>query len=229
MTARLGLSSGSVPSLTAAEISELTRDAGGSVVDLRADKGHQWEEEGIKGLAGVAVAFIGISVALGRPDQDCDSAHRFPQHAVKVFADVRAARSALVEQQIAELTRERAPDQVLLETHRGHAGPAELLALCDTYGCRLVIDTMGLAAIADDVRRQLVRLAPYAAAVQVKGFTAAKEGAGAYRHRPLEAADLTFLDLLAQLDLDITVESRAGVPKQDLETLRQVWEGLTCA
>jgi hypothetical protein len=229
MSARLGLSSGSVPALTAAEISELTRESGGTVVDLRAGKGHTWEVDGTEGLVGVAVAFIGVSVVLGRPDQDSGSAHRFPGRPIKVFAEMGAVGSALVEQQIAELTRDREPDQVLLETHRGHAGPIELLELCERYGCRLVIDNMGLAATADDFHRQLVRLSPYTAAVQVKGFASAGDRPGAWSHRPLESADLSWLGLLGKDDLDITVESRAGVPGQDLEVLRKVWEDLRCA
>lgn len=256
MSARLGLSSGTAPGLSAAELAELTRRAGGTVVDLRADKGHRWEGDGIAGLAGLPVAFVGLSCVLGRDGRDrrdgrggdgrggddtrnggegrdgrgggdgadTAGAHRFPGQAIKVFAAPEALESACTSRQIAELTRDRDPGDVLVETHRGYASPGTLRRLCERYGCRLVIDNLGLHEISGDFEADLAVLAPWARAVQVKGF-----GGEPTRHRSLTGADLTWLRLLGSGVTDLTVESRAGTPEEDVAVLDLAWKRVTCA
>jgi hypothetical protein len=228
VSARLGLSSGSAPALPAGEFAALVRGAGGTVADLRAGKGHRWEKDGIDGLAGLAVAFVGISAVLGRPDQDLGAAEAFAGRDVKVFAAPGAPHAAVTAGQLRTLTRDRAPEQVLVETHRGGAGPEELAALCDRYGCRLVLDNLGLHEITGDFDAALRDLAPRTAAVQVKGFDATP-GRERPPHRPLTRADLGWLAAFATASVDITVESRAGTPHDDLTTLRTAWEAVTCA
>ncbi|WP_019632750.1 hypothetical protein [Actinomadura atramentaria] len=228
MVTRLGLSSGTAPRLAAAELAALVRGAGGSVADLRADKGHRWEDDGLAGLGGLAVSFVGLSVVLGASDQRPDAAARFPGLPVKVFAAPGAASAAATRDQLAALTADRAPDQVLVETHRGGAAPAELAELCARYGCRLVVDNLGLHEIADDEPAALALLAPWASAVQVKGFDPAADG-GRPAHRPLAAADLGWLAAFRTAAVDITVESRAGTPRDDLAALRAAWEDIACA
>lgn len=224
MSSRLGLSSGSAPRLTAAEFARLTRAALGEVVDLRAGKGHAWEDEGIEGLDGLPVAFVGISVVLGRPGQDTAAANRFAGHAIKVFADAGALAATSTARQFAELVRGREAEQVLVETHFGYAAIDELLRLCDRYGCRLVLDNQGLAQIGADVRSEEARLLTRTAAIQVKGFTLPSDPNERPRHRALDCEDLGWLAPFASTGVDITVESRAGVPQADLQVLRRVWK-----
>jgi len=223
---RLGLSSGSAPRLTAGELTALVRAAGGTVADLRAGKGHRWEEQGIAGLDGLAVSFVGISAVLGTGGQDLTPAEPFPGRGIKVFAAPGCVDASVTVEQVAVLTKQRAPEQVLVETHRGGASPGELVALCERYGCRLVLDNLGLDDIADDFASAVPPLAPWTSAVQVKGYDR-PAGGGKPPHRPLATSDLGWLGAFA--DVDITVESRAGIPHEDLTILRTVWEAITCA
>lgn len=223
MTARLGLSSGSAPGLDAPEFAALVRRAGGTVADLRAGKGHRWEEQGLAGLCGLPVSFVGISVTLGRPGRDGEAAERFPGESVKVFAAPGALDAEATAGQMRALTADRKPEQVLVETHRGGAGPDELVRLCERYGCRLVLDNLGLDDIAADFRGALGDLAPLTAAVQVKGFEPDRA------HRPLTEGDLGWLAAFRNARVDVTVESRAGTPHQDLRVLRTAWEAVECA
>ncbi|MDF5757690.1 hypothetical protein [Spongiactinospora sp. TRM90649] len=235
MSARLGLSSGSVPRLSAAELAALTRAGGGEVVDLRTGKGQRWEHDGIPALDGLPVAFVGVSLVLGRDDaaDGLAAARRFPGRPVKVFAAEGAARARITLDQIATLSHDREPRDILVETHRGGAAPAELAELCHRHGCALVIDNLGLHEISghdDDPHgpHVLRELAALARAVQVKGFTPARPGERP-RHRALTETDLTWLDAFAGRAPDITVESRAGTPAADLAVLGRAWRDLTCA
>ncbi|WP_146607931.1 hypothetical protein [Spongiactinospora gelatinilytica] len=231
MRARLGLSSGSVPRLRACDLAVLTRGGGGTVVDLRAGKGQRWEQDGIAALAGLPIAFVGVSVTLGQMDtgEGFAAARRFPGLPVKVLAAEGAAGRRMCDDQIAALTRDRDASDILIETHRGGAGPAELADLCHRYGCALVIDNLGLYEISADFAGDAMALAPLARAVQVKGFTPAPYPGERPRHRPLTADDLPWLDVFAGASVDITVESRAGAPAQDLAVLARTWKAVACA
>ncbi|MFB4306225.1 hypothetical protein [Actinomadura sp. GTD37] len=229
MSVRFGLSSGSAPRLEAHALAALVRGAGGTVADLRAGKGHRWEDDGVEALCGLAVAFVGISVVLGRPrPETAASGALFPGLGIKVFAAPGSVDAPSTAEQIRALTLGREPEQVLVETHRGGAAPDELVELCRRYGCRLVVDNLGLTDItgerAGGFGDALGRLAPWTAAVQVKGFTP-----GTREHRPLREDDLGWVRDFAGARVDITVESRAGTPHQDLTTLRTAWRTLVCA
>jgi hypothetical protein len=225
MSARLGLSSGSAPWLDAPGLAALVRQAGGTVADLRAGKGHRWEDQGIEGLGGLAVSFVGVSVTLGEATRGpgAGAASRFPGESIKVFAAQGALDADATGEQVRALTRDREPGQLLIETHRGGAAPEELVTLCERYGCRLVVDNLGLHEIAGDFTGALRYLAPLTAAVQVKGFDTSRA------HRPLAEEDLGWLKVFRTARVDITVESRAGTPHQDLTVLRTAWEAVACA
>ncbi|WP_067461615.1 hypothetical protein [Actinomadura macra] len=229
MSPRLGLSSGSAPGLDARELAALVRRAGGAVADLRAGKGHRWEKQGIEGLGGLPVSFVGISVVLGEPDQDTGQAARFPGRSIKVFAAPGVGGAEPAAAQIAALARDRGTEQILVETHRGGAGPDELAALCARHGCRLVLDNLGLAEITGDFAGALRKLAPWTAAVQVKGFDPAPGPGARPVHRPLAGRDLGWLRAFVAAPIDITVESRSGTPLRDLATLRDAWRAVECA
>jgi hypothetical protein len=210
---RLGLSSASAPHATAFELAESVRRTGGSVVDLRAGRDHRWEVDGIDALGEVEVSFVGLSVTLGLPEQPMDGGSRFPGLPTKVFAARGSAAEPRTAAQLDLLGADRAPDQVLIETHHGCAEPEELLTLCIRHGCRMVLDVLGLSRISDDFQTDVQRLAPHVAAAQVKGFDPQS-----FRHRALNDHDLDWLELLPDR-LDITVESRAGDPLRDLARL----------
>lgn len=225
MSVRFGLSSGSAPTLTATELAAAVRAAGGDVVDLRAGKGHRWEEQGIAGLDGLAVSFVGVSVVLGEPAAQLDTATRFPQRNIKVFAAPGSLGARTTAEQIDALTRDREPEQILVETHRGGAQPEELVALCQRYGCRLVVDNLGVHEITEDFNFALSRLSSWTSAIQVKGF----DPGSPRTHRPLRSSDVDWLGEYSDSTVDIMVESRAGTPDRDLAVVREAWEAVACA
>lgn len=221
MTA-VGLSSGSCPGLSAAELAALVRDAGGSVVDLRIGKRHRWEADGTAEAfaclrrAGVGIAFVGLGWRVGDPGEP--EPPDWPPAALpaKVFCAARPD-ARLVATQVSEAARRGVP--LLAEIHRGGPSGQELARLAGRSGIGLVVDTLGLAETGSG-RSVLPELAPYVRAVQVKGFGPDR------RHRRLTEADLAPVHALLELGAPIrtvTVETRAGTHLDDLALLRAVW------
>jgi hypothetical protein len=225
----IGFSSGCCPELSGTEIVELAGRLRVDLVDLRAGKGHGWEALGVAPLraVGIRVAFVGVSLVLGRPDQrpaerlselDALGAGGLP---VKVFADAAldadpAARQ-LARRQLAEL--DGVP--VLVETHHGYASVPALARLCGDTGCRLLLDTLALARLHGDLAGAAAALRPYLVAGQVKGYDVADAAGGV--HLPLRAMTAgpaaQVRDLLPP-GAPVLVESRAGVLADDLAVLR---------
>lgn len=222
---RYGVSSGSLPHASGQELVAVTTRAGGSVVDLRAQKGHRWEQDGLAAFDGVDISYIGVTVVLGKSDE-VEIADQYPGQAVKIFAAAGAMNASGTSEQFYALTRSRQPSQVLIETHRGYAPPTELTDLCETFGCRLVLDNLGLAQITERPIAALDVLAPHIVAVQLKGFELSGSRA---RHRPVQPEDIKPLaDRLHRLernDLDVTIESRAGTVENDIAVARLCWGG----
>ncbi|MFB8419145.1 hypothetical protein ACFC63_26930 [Streptomyces albidoflavus] len=232
MTPELGLSSGSAPEQDAAGLAGLTRRLGGTTVDVRAAKGHAWEETG--GLAalreaGVRVCFVGHSTVLGRPATPPASSALLEEAVpAKVFAAEGCTapdRRELTRRQIAALAaRVGGPGNVLVETHHGYAPVPELRRLCEETGVRLLLDTLGLARIAPDPVAAAAELAPWIAYAQVKGFDLAAPGTGG--HLPLTGARAEWTgEVLAAAGAlrAVTVESRAGALAGDLAVLRALY------
>ncbi|EST27277.1 hypothetical protein [Streptomyces roseochromogenus] len=236
---RVGLSSGCDPKLTASQLAALTLSLGGDVVDLRADKGHRWEEDGLPAVRaqGVGVAFVGLSLVLGDPRWDPETLHRSPSVPdagvpVKVFAADgcnTSGRELTLRQLRALESLGVRPCAVLVETHHGYATIPELLDLCDDFGVRVLVDTMGLVRLvggADQALRALPLLAPRTDAVQVKGFD--WESPELSRHLALSACEKPTRHVLDALPrtATATVESKAGCLDRDVPLLR-AWLGLS--
>ncbi|MER5891310.1 hypothetical protein ABT160_46540 [Streptomyces sp. NPDC001941] len=228
---RVGLSSGCAPALTAGALAALTRDLGGSTVDVRAGKGHAWETSG--GLAalreaGVDVCFVGTGIVLGDPAHPASACAAQPWLEpglpVKVFAAegcTAPGSAALTAAQIAALSdRTGHAGLVLVETHHGYAPVEELAALCADFGTSVLLDTMGLARITDDPQGAAARLAPWTTHAQVKGFD--WDAPATSRHRPLaDCADRTRAVLTAAGTLRaVTAETKAPSLPQDTALLR---------
>lgn len=232
----IGLSSGCAPELDAADLAALTREHGGSVVDLRAGKDHAWEAGGIDALraGGVDVCFVGISSVLGRED-DADrpgpgAAHLREGVPVKVFAAAGCTAAPA-----AELTRRHVADlvdrvgrsvDVLVETHHGYADVDELEVLARTFGVSILLDTMGLARITDDPVGAAARLAPWTRFAQVKGFD--PDQVSTSRHEALTGASssLTRRLIAAAGGVEaITLETRSPTIADDLAAMRGWWGG----
>lgn len=226
---RTGLSSGSVSAASAAELGRLTASLGGDVVDLRAGKGHRWEEDGIAAVRaeGVDVAFVGISAALGDPRSLPETLTGLvpePGLPVKVFAAegcTSPSRFGLTSHQIKVLTDAAgSAGRVLVETHHGYAPVPELLDLCERTGVRILLDTLGLARVDSQPLDAARQLADLTVAVQVKGFDWADPEHS--RHLPLgtcEGPTRRILDVLPHVAA-ATVESKAGCLEGDLRALR---------
>ncbi|WP_327375267.1 hypothetical protein OG393_15685 [Streptomyces sp. NBC_01216] len=227
MTTLIGLSSGSAPHLGGAELARHTLSSGGTVVDVRAGKGHAWEAEGLAGLrdAGCEVCFVGIGDVLGEAPGRPGTGPLEQGLPVKVFAAAgctapgrRAATLRHVDA-LAALVGDRG--RVLVETHHGYADVPELVELCERAGTGVLLDTMGLARIHPDPVAAAARLAPWTSYAQVKGFD--WEAPGTSRHQPLAtscaAATREVLAAAGALRA-VTVESKAPALAEDLALLR---------
>jgi hypothetical protein len=228
----IGLSSGSLPGLTADELGRRTLDLGGTVVDVRSGKGHAWEHDGLPALraTGVDVCFVGVGTVLGDAAHPPESIGRLPWLGegmpVKVFAAAgccRPDRWPLTLAQVRALVARTGDSAlVLAETHHGYAAVPELIELCERVHIGLVLDTLGLARIEPEPMAVASRLAPWTRYAQVKGFDPdAPDRAG---HRPLAATNpawtrrlLTAVGALRA----VTVESRASSLAEDVGLLRQ--------
>jgi hypothetical protein len=224
----VGFSSGSCPGLSATELVELAGRLGADVVDLRAGKAHGWEAQGVEPLraAGVRVAFVGVSLVLGRPSQqptlrlselDALGAGGLP---VKVFADAALDTDPAARELARRQVRELGGVPVLVETHHGYAGVAALAGLCDETGCQVLLDTLGLARLHGGLTGAAV-LRRYVVAAQVKGYPAGAAAGG--RHLPLRTMPAEHVAQVRELlppGVPVLVESRAGVLADDLAVLR---------
>ncbi|MCZ7456171.1 hypothetical protein [Streptomyces sp. WMMC940] len=229
----IGLSSGSAPALGAAELAALTLRLGGTVVDVRAGKGHAWEDTG--GLdamraAGADVCFVGVSTVLGdaaHPPADCAALPWLEQGLpVKVFAADGCTAPGRIDLTLAQIgalaERTGDPGLVLVETHQGYAPVGELAELCRQAGTAVLLDTLGLARIAPDPLSAAGLLAPWTTHAQVKGFTRGE--ASTSRHLPLAAPSaMPTRPLLSAVGAlrTVTVESRAPSLPEDTALLRQ--------
>ncbi|QYC44239.1 hypothetical protein Nocox_33345 [Nonomuraea coxensis DSM 45129] len=210
----LGLSSGSLPHATAADLAAAVLGHGGSGLDLRIGKGHAWERDGVeRGLraiaaAGAEVFFTGVGARLGDPAAELAEAP--PAWPVKVFCVERPDPGLVAEQ--------AAGRELWVETHAGGPDVTTLIDLAERTGVGLVLDVLGLAEIGGADRHRLAALAPHVRAAQVKGFHRTPQGT---RHRPLEPRDLEpVLAVMERTSLRcVTVESRAGNPGADLVLL----------
>jgi hypothetical protein len=228
----VGLSSGSLPGLTADGLGRRTLDLGGSVVDVRSGKGHAWERDGLPALraTGVDVCFVGVSTVLGDAAHPPESIGRLPWLdegvPVKVFAAAGCCgpdRWRLTLAQVRALAARTGDSAlVLAETHHGYAAVPELIELCERTRIGLVLDTLGLARIEPAPLAAAPRLAPWTMYAQVKGFDPdAPDGAG---HRPLAAANAEWTRRLltaAGTLRAVTVESRAPSLGEDVGLIRQ--------
>jgi hypothetical protein len=224
----VGFSSGSCPGLSTTGLVELAGRLGVDVVDLRAGKGHGWEAQGVEPLraAGVRVAFVGVSLVLGRPGQqparrlselDARGAGGLP---VKVFADAALDTDPAARELARRQVRELGSVPVLVETHHGYASVAALARLCDETGCRVLLDTLGLTRVHGGLTGAEV-LRRYVVAAQVKGYPPADPAGG--RHLPLRAMPAEHIAQVRDLlppNVPVLVESRAGGLADDLAVLR---------
>ncbi|MCW2640545.1 MAG: hypothetical protein JWP76_2851 [Dactylosporangium sp.] len=229
----VGISSGCCPELTGPQLAASARQLGVDVVDLRAGKGHAWECDGVAPLraAGLRVAFVGMSLVLGRPGQPCEQrlaeldrlgAVDVP---VKVFADqaldVDPLARQVAREQVNALQEMTGVGRVLVETHHGYAGPPALAGLCAETGCRLLLDTLGLAKLHGGLDGVEPLLGPYIVACQVKGYDTS-DPAGT-RHLPLRGMDPAHVAQVRRLvppGAPVLVESKAGVLADDVAVLR---------
>ncbi|MFC7472566.1 hypothetical protein ACFQVA_41565 [Actinomadura keratinilytica] len=231
MTPGLGLSSGSAPEQDAAGLAGLTRRLGGTTVDVRAAKGHAWEETG--GLAalreaGVRVCFVGHSTVLGRPATPRPpprcwrrgageglrgrGVHRPGPPRADPAADRRPRRAG-------GRPRQRpGGDPPRLRPRPGAAPPVR--------GDRRPPPPRHPRPGQDRPRpgRRRRRAGPWIAYAQVKGFDLAAPGTGG--HLPLTGARAEWTgEVLAAAGAlrAVTVESRAGALAGDLAVLRALY------
>ncbi|MGW4245790.1 hypothetical protein [Nocardia sp. NPDC004722] len=143
---------------------------------------------------------------------------------MKVFAAIgclRPDRLRSTHADVADLARRVGSGNVLVETHHGFAPVPELVDLCAQTGTRILLDTLGLARIAEDPITAAEELSPWISHAQVKGFDWRDPQAA--RHLPLESSCATptheLLAAAASLHA-VTVESKAGALAADVALLR---------
>lgn len=229
-----GISSGSLSSARALDLMRQVLDRGGDTVDLRADKGHRWEQDGLEAFvrARMVIAFVGTSVVLGDPAWETENiirvAGRFAGQRIKVFsksgAMAQEARSRTLSQVRTLSALAGGNESVLIETHRGFSSVEELEQLHAETGIRLVLDTLGLAHITPTPLEVVQRIAPMVAAVQVKGFD--WENPAQSLHVPLSRTDISktaaVLGALTGKERYVTVETKAGTSLDDLEVIHRI-------
>ncbi|GAA0443911.1 hypothetical protein Acor_27360 [Acrocarpospora corrugata] len=214
----IGLSSGTLPQATAAELADAVLAYGGSGVDLRIGKDQRWERDGVAealshfAANGLDVFYTGVGWRLGTPAPLPEAPPEWP---VKVFC-VETPDLQLVADQVAAASE--AGLELWVETHAGGPAVRGLIDLAGRTGVGIVLDVLGLGEIGGADRHELADLAPHVRAAQVKGVLRTPAGV---RHRPLSPPDLDpVLSVLAGSALRcVTVESRAGAPAADLAVL----------
>ncbi|GHF76650.1 hypothetical protein AMYBAR_001995 [Amycolatopsis bartoniae] len=239
MNPRLGISSACAKHLDSEELASLVLSLGGRTVDLRAGRGHRWEQSGLDGFRalGVEVGHVGLSVVLGNPRHDPEKvakeAARYGGVPLRVFAAEHvAADDQLVAEQVEALTGAAGPvGDVLVDTHQGYASLRQIEELHDRYGVRAVVDLEGLAFLEPSVEKAAARLAAFTQTVHVKGF-ALRPGSLKTRHRPLGPADRVVLSRAREAFAGVPrvcLQSEAGSVAQDFAVLAEVWtqSGLT--
>jgi hypothetical protein len=226
----LAVSTSSCPDLRATELAEAVFDCGGDGVELRVDKGHAWETDGVQSVVstGLTVTAIASSRALGGGAGACSE----KDVAVAVAAgsplrcfldarcddDVEALR--LASAQVAALQRALGdPAAVMVEAHPGYASLPAVGALCAATGAGAVIDTLALRRLGIALRRALTELRAATRVLHLKGFERA--GRREWRHRPLMPSDLPTATALAFAPelASVAVETKAGSVWRDLRLL----------
>ncbi|MNW37154.1 hypothetical protein D3C74_141880 [compost metagenome] len=236
MSLRIGLSSGSLPDLSANELIKKLSGTGCNTVDLRVGKGHRWEEEGITPFreAGIEIAFIGISFTLGDDRFDKETLIKsivpYTDIPIKVFSKPGCTTT----QQI-ELTQEQVQvlasiaggmDRVWVETHKGNCCVEELVRLSELLGTRVLLDTLGLACISNDPLEATTSLKRFISGVQTKGFN--WDNPSETMHVPLSETDINktyhILQMLMDTNYSVTVETRSGSALKDIMVLQSLLE-----
>lgn len=234
MDYRIGFSSGTFPNLTANEIISVLHNTGSKTIDLRVGKRQRWEEDGIAPFLAnnIQIAFIGTSVVLGDEYWDEEQleiwTRPYQDYSIRVFAKCGCTegwRRNLLIHQIQILVKILgSTDKILIETHHGYSNVNEILRIHEIAGTHVLLDTMGLARITDDLEYDARRLAPISNAMQVKGFNWSDPEKSL--HLPLAQTDiersLKILNCITKHSSIITIESKAGVPLEDISTLKSM-------
>lgn len=234
MSLRIGLSSGSMPDLTANELIQKLRETGCNTVDLRVGKGHRWEEDGLTLLrqSGIDVAFIGISCTLGDERFDKETLIKSLAPYADIPLKVFSKPGCTTTQQI-ESTQEQVQvlasiaggtDRIWVETHKGNCGVEELVRISELLGTRVLLDTLGLACISEDPIEAMTRLMQFVSGVQTKGFN--WDNPLETMHVPLFKTDINktylILQMLADTNCSVTVETRSGSALEDIKVLQSL-------
>ncbi|OMF12129.1 hypothetical protein BK131_19185 [Paenibacillus amylolyticus] len=234
MSFRIGLSSGSMPNLTANELIQKLNETGCNTVDLRVGKGHSWEEEGLTPLrqSGIDIAFIGISFTLGDDRFDKETLIKsiapYADIPLKVFSKPGCTTIQQIEstqkqvQVLASIAG--GMDRIWVETHKGNCGVEELVRISELLGTRVLLDTLGLACISKDPLEATTSLMRFISGVQTKGFN--WDNPYETIHVPLSETDInrTYLILqkLADTNCSVTVETRSGSAVEDIKVLQSL-------
>lgn len=228
----LAVSTSSCPNLRATELAEAVLGCGGDGVELRLDRGHAWEADGVRAVAstGLIVTAIAGSRALGTETGACGekdvTAAATAGSFLRCFLDARCDDEAeamrLASAQVAALQRTLGdPAAVIVEAHPGYASLPAIGSLCAGTGAGAVIDTLSLRRLGITLRRALTELRAATRVLHLKGFE--PDGRCGWRHRPLLRSDLPSTEGLAHLPglASVTVETKAGSTWRDLRLLRE--------
>ncbi|THV41486.1 hypothetical protein FAB82_11205 [Glycomyces buryatensis] len=226
----MGLSSATVPALSADELARVCTAAGGSA-DLRIGRGHRWEHGDYAHLFdALSVEFVGLSVNLGEslqadavpePIASLIRRHRIP---------VRCFLSRNIDQQPVLNEARRGRDRlrallgdvdILVEVHKPLPKLADAVAAIRVLECEAVIDNRGVYVAAGADESAAVDFArEFGRAIQVKGFsTDDAEG----RHIPLSSCMETLRFTEALLDAapvaPVTIETKHSDWQADVRTV----------
>jgi hypothetical protein len=227
---QVAVSTSSCPHLSAVELAEAVLGCGADGVELRVDRSHAWETDGVEAVvsAGLAITAIAGSRTLGAeagPGTDKDVAM-----AATVGSRLRCFLDDGCDREGAALRRAGAqvgalqwalgePAAVVIELYPGKASLSTVRALCAETGAGVVLDTLALSRLGITLRQALDELGAATRVLHLKGFE--RDQRRGWRHRPLTPADLPPLAAVAVAPelASVVVETKAASTWRDLRLL----------
>jgi hypothetical protein len=230
MIAAFGLSSNSLPSWTATQITCWTKAAGGGVIEWNLGRRQVWEL-GPPPTEKLEISFLGLPVRLGsgcRPLGQISVpkwlAGRYP---IKVNIDnsvLDAGGLQRARDDQAAILAFTNGSRLLVEVH-GNLPVQSVRQVALELDCGVVVDVLG-AKRADTTPTEALRvLADLTAAIQVKGYV---EAGPTWRHSPLRTCRevIECLELAHRLPrpIHVTLESKAEALDADVRILRDIYK-----
>lgn len=231
MSPLIGVSSSSLPHESAQDLLRRAAAVGADCIDLRAGRGQCWQPDLDLIADELPITFVGVSAHLGAGFTEMSVSPELMHSIIKRGIPLRLFVEPLDDDtsirrfadDIEHLRTDWGPDvQLAVEPHAASPSLAQLNPVLSEHRIGAVVDILGLVrqrVRLDDARAFLMR---HAVAVQVKGIGLRN---GDYHHVALDASPLLSrwtAALLADAEVPVTIETKAGTVEQDIRTVRRL-------